>query len=200
MLSVETTKCIYIKQNLRCKLYVNSVYRVSGGGNAALEQLLQVGANSAVQVNVEKHSIHQIDNSYKLNHNRKIGEIMYFVCVIIMIMIVIIMILFLLLLSLLLLLLLLLIFLSSSLNTAFQWLAGVLLKHQVTATDLRCLRILVVPSKHASCNDSKRHVTPISANHFSISFETVPNAPIITGTTVTLCNFQIRFNSHFRSC
>ena len=178
---------------------------MSGGGNAALEQLLQVGANSAVQVNVEKHSIHQIDNSYKFNHNRKIGEMLYFVCVIIMIMIVIIMILLLLLLlSLLLLLLLLslllLIFLSSSLNTAFQWLAGVLLKHQVTATDLRCLRILVVSSKHASCNDSKRHVTPISANHFSISFETVPNAPFITGTTVTLCNFQIRFNSHSRSC
>ena len=89
---------------------------MSGGGNAALEQLLQVGANSAVQVNVEKHSIHQIDNSYKFNHNRKIGEMLYFVCVIIMIMIVIIMILLLLLL----LSLLLLIFLSSSLNTAFQ--------------------------------------------------------------------------------
>ena len=148
---------------------------MSGGGNAALEQLLQVGANSAVQVNVEKHSIHQIDNSYKFNHNRKIGEMLYFVCVIIiMIMIVIIMILLLLLL-----LLLLLIFLSSSLNTAFQWLAGVLLKHQVTATDLRCLRILAVPSKHTSCNDSKRHVTTISANHFSISFETVPNVPIM---------------------
>lgn len=100
MLSVETTKCIYIKQNLRCKLHFNSVYRVSGGGNAALEQLLQVGANSTVQVNVEKHSIHQIDNSYKFNHTRKIGEMLYFVCVIIMIMIVIIMILLLLLLSL----------------------------------------------------------------------------------------------------
>ena len=48
-------------------------------------------------------------------------------------------------------------------------------------------------------NDSKRHVTPISVNHFFISFETVPNAPIMIGTTVTLRNFQIRFNSRFRS-
>ena len=52
-------------------------------------------------------------------------------------------------------------------------------------------RILAVSSKHALCNDSKWHVTPISANHFSIFFETVPNAPIMIGTTVTLGNFQI---------
>ena len=45
-------------------------------------------------------------------------------------------------------------------------------------------RILAVPSRHALRNDSKRHVTPISANHFS--FETVANAPNMTGTTVTL--------------
>ena len=38
-------------------------------------------------------------------------------------------------------------------------------------------RILAVPSRHALRNDSKRHVTPISANHFSFSFETVANAP-----------------------
>ena len=36
-------------------------------------------------------------------------------------------------------------------------------------------------------NDSKRHVTPISVDHFSISFETVPNAPILIGTTLLLC-------------
>ena len=47
-------------------------------------------------------------------------------------------------------------------------------------------RILAVPSRHALRNDSKRHVTPISANHFSFSFETVANAPNLTGTTVTL--------------
>ena len=47
-------------------------------------------------------------------------------------------------------------------------------------------RILAVPSRHAFRNDSKRHVTPISANHFSFSFETVANAPNMTGTTVTL--------------
>ena len=47
-------------------------------------------------------------------------------------------------------------------------------------------RILAVPSRHALRNDSKRHVTPISANHFSFSFETVANAPNMTGTTVTL--------------
>ena len=46
---------------------------------------------------------------------------------------------------------------------------------------------MAVPSKHAL---SKRHVTPISANYFSISFETVPNAPIMIGTTVTLRNFR----------
>ena len=40
-------------------------------------------------------------------------------------------------------------------------------------------RILAVPSKYALCKDSKRHVTPISANHFFRSFKTVPNAPII---------------------
>ena len=34
-------------------------------------------------------------------------------------------------------------------------------------------RILAVPSKHALCNDSKRHVTPVSASHFFRSFETV---------------------------
>ena len=39
-------------------------------------------------------------------------------------------------------------------------------------------RIFAVPSKHVLCKDSKGHVTPISANHFSMSFETVPNAPI----------------------
>ncbi|XP_073243989.1 sushi domain-containing protein 2-like [Porites lutea] len=33
-------------------------------------------------------------------------------------------------------------------------------------------------------NDSKRHVTPISVNHFSISFETVPDAPNMIGTTL----------------
>ena len=38
-------------------------------------------------------------------------------------------------------------------------------------------RILAVPSGHALRNDSKRHVTPISANQFSFSFETVANAP-----------------------
>ena len=37
---------------------------------------------------------------------------------------------------------------------------------------------MAVPSKHVLCKDPKGHVTPISANHFSMSFETVPNAPI----------------------
>ena len=46
-----------------------------------------------------------------------------------------------------------------------------------------------------------RRTLPISddANHFSLSFKTVLNAPIMIGTTVTLRNFQIHFNSHFRS-
>ena len=44
---------------------------------------------------------------------------------------------------------------------------------------------LGVTSKHVLCNDSKRHVTPVAANHFSLSFETVPIATIMIGTTVT---------------
>ena len=90
---------------------------------------------------------------------------------------------------LLLLFILLLLLLLLLLNTSSEWLAGVFLKHQVTSHDLRCLRvrrILAVPSKHAVCNASNLHVAPVSANHFSMSFKTVPNAPVITGTTVTL--------------
>ena len=45
-------------------------------------------------------------------------------------------------------------------------------------------------------------MTPISAKHLSIPFETVSIAviiaPIMTGTIVTLRNFQIRFNSRLR--
>ena len=103
---------------------------------------------------------------------------------------------------LLLLFILLLLLLLLLLNTSSEWLAGVFLKHQVTSHDLRCLRvrrILAVPSKHAVCNASKLHVTPVSANHFSMSFETVPNAPVMTGTTVTLRNFEIGFNSRLGS-
>ena len=52
-------------------------------------------------------------------------------------------------------------------------------------------RILSVTSKHALCNDSKRHVTLISANHLiiNLSVGTVPNAPIMTGTTVSFAQF-----------
>ena len=52
-------------------------------------------------------------------------------------------------------------------------------------------RILSVTSKHALCNDSKRHVTLISADHLiiNLSVGTVPNAPIMTGTTVTFAQF-----------
>ena len=50
-----------------------------------------------------------------------------------------------------------------------------------TARDLRCPRLCegfwLYPVSTFSA-DSKRHVTPISASHFSMSFETVPNAPI----------------------
>ena len=105
------------------------------------------------------------------------------------------------LLLLLLFILLLLLLLLLLLNTSSGWLAGVFLKHQVTSHDLRCLRvrrILAVPSKHAVCNVSSS-VTPVSANHFSMSFETVPNAPVMTGTTVTLRNFEIGFNSRLGS-
>ena len=52
-------------------------------------------------------------------------------------------------------------------------------------------RILSVTSKHALCNDSKRHVTLISAKHLiiNLSVGTVPNAPIMIGTTVTFAQF-----------
>ena len=96
---------------------------------------------------------------------------------------------------------------DNSLNAASGCLAEVSLKHQVTARDLRCLRLcegfwLYPVIKHALCNDSKRQVTPISANHLSMPFERVSIAviiaPIMTGTIVTLRNFQIRFNSRLR--
>ena len=52
-------------------------------------------------------------------------------------------------------------------------------------------RILSVTSKHALCNDSKRHVTLIAANHLiiNLSVGTVPNAPIMIGTTVSFAQF-----------
>ena len=50
-------------------------------------------------------------------------------------------------------------------------------------------RILSFPSKHALSNDFKWHVTLISAKYLiiliNLSFETVSNAPIMIGTTVT---------------
>ena len=56
-------------------------------------------------------------------------------------------------------------------------------------------RILSVTSKHALWNDSKRHVTLISANHLiiNLSVRTVPNAPIMIGTTITFAQFLVPF-------
>ena len=84
-----------------------------------------------------------------------------------------------------------LLLLLSSLKTASRWIAGVsshLPWHKMSKT---LWRILSVTSKHALCNDSKRHVTLISANHLiiNLSVGTVPNAPIMTGTTVTFAQF-----------
>lgn len=77
--------------------------------------------------------------------------------------------------------------------------------HFPSSRDLRCIKVwegfwLHVASKHTLCNDdSKRHASPISANHYSMSLEIVPNTPLTTGTTVVSRNFQMHLNSRFRS-
>ena len=81
--------------------------------------------------------------------------------------------------------------LLSSLKTVSRWMAGVsshLPWHKMSKT---LWKILSVTSKHALCNDSKRHVTLIAVNHLiiNLSVGTVPNAPIMIGTTVSFAQF-----------
>ena len=68
---------------------------------------------------------------------------------------------------------------------------SILLKHQVTSRDIRCPRLCEGFCLYPSSTHFKRHVTLISANHLIIipSVETVPNAAVIIGTTVTFTQF-----------